>query len=182
MAQRRVDSSSCRTMYIRAHHYKVDDFHQEFDCRVVLIPYELVLKSMYPLLQQWHRKLNIEYLYLSSKGLALLVEPCLIVFHHTALQEPTLDWTYTLGILSVLLPIQSPELQFPLVQFIMMIRTQRYLLSIYGNLERIHSRNPSFWSLLLSSQKHPGASCAHGAFPPYPRSAPSQSTAMHGSA
>ncbi|KAG6545012.1 hypothetical protein Mapa_013704 [Marchantia paleacea] len=57
---------------------------------------ELVLKSMYPLLQQWHRKLNIEYLYLSSKGLALLVEPCLIVFHHTALQEPTLDWTYTL--------------------------------------------------------------------------------------
>jgi hypothetical protein len=74
---------------------------------------------MYPLLQQWHRKLNIEYLYLSSKGApALLVEPCLIVSHHTALQEPTLDWTYAPGILWGLLPIQFPKLQLPIVQFI----------------------------------------------------------------
>ncbi len=31
-------------------HCKVDDFHQEVDCQVVLILYKLALKSMYPIL------------------------------------------------------------------------------------------------------------------------------------
>jgi len=37
--------------------------HQEFDRRVVLIPYESILRSMCPSLQQWHRRWNIESLY-----------------------------------------------------------------------------------------------------------------------
>jgi hypothetical protein len=44
-------------------HYEVDDSHQEYDSQVVLIPYELVLRSMCPLLQQCHQRSNVESLY-----------------------------------------------------------------------------------------------------------------------
>jgi hypothetical protein len=37
-------------------HYKVDDYHQEFDRWVGLIQYELVWRSMCPSLLQWHRR------------------------------------------------------------------------------------------------------------------------------
>jgi hypothetical protein len=44
-------------------HYEVDNSHQEHDSQVVLIPYELVLRSMCPLLQQFHQRSNVESLY-----------------------------------------------------------------------------------------------------------------------
>ena len=61
-----------------------------------------------------------------------------------------------------------------------MIHTRRYLLYIDGNLEqRLHYRNLGHYCY---PQKHPGASCAHGAFTPYPQNTPPRSTAIGRSA
>ena len=44
----------CKITRVVINTYKVGDFHQEFDFRIVLMPDKLLLSNIFPLLWQWH--------------------------------------------------------------------------------------------------------------------------------